>query len=133
MEDVLGPQGTRPGGPAHDPEDWIEERGNSGGDEDNELSSDDTHVTREEMRESGTRLAQKAPLYGHAGAPRLFKYCTGRQKRLVLYYTKVFRRIFGRGQTGKRETLPRCVVLRIREMYRDDARDIAAQLLGDEL
>ena len=127
MNSVLGDPDQRLGGVNYNPDEWEKERGNSG--ESEEESSDETHISRREMKECRGRLAAKAHLYGFNNPPTHFKYCTGRQKRIALYLLRVFRKIFGKGETGKQVVLPYCVLVKIRKMYKDDERDTRA--LGD--
>ena len=129
LDGVLGPENQRPREPNYDDSKWngTEETvtASSGGDPSPE--SDETTVSKAEMRSCQSRLTDRMPDYEHrATVPRRFRHCTGRQKRLVLYYVKLFTAIYGTGKRGVQEDLPKCCVAPIRFYWPDDVRDLLA-------
>ena len=62
----------------------------------------------------------------HGGKKFVVCNCTGRQKRLVAYY-KIYRHIFGKGEYGKRRSLPACTCILLRQWFPDDDADVEYQ------
>ena len=129
LEGILGPESERPGEDEFDSQKWNGETdsqtASSGGD--GSLSSDDTPITKAEMLECRERLEARMVDYTHrTSAPQRLKHCTPRQKRLVWYLIKLFREIYGNGERGVREVLPKCCLIPIRRYWPDNALDEAA-------
>jgi hypothetical protein len=81
-------------------------------------------ISEEDIRESLGRLMQHPEHYGIA-TPLTMSDLSNRQKRIVIYYRKVFHTIWETGRSGVRETLPPCVVSIVRAAWPDDDQDLA--------